>query len=217
MSKLSSFLSRHAYAPLEFASRSDHRPRRRLLLMSSLPNLSHPATRQAFYAALQDFAQSFQSQSCPLVIIASASGDGGRAAESWMERDRAESDIGKEIRDSAWCRTIEYVLCSICRPAYGDSFLPIAPTFLIKALNRIIPLAYPKGVARPPPEALQLIAQSSNGDLRSAVNSLEFLATQMIPKATGKTKASGGAKKTGKGSRGGRGAKIDASEQVRAL
>jgi cell cycle checkpoint protein len=94
------------------------------------------------------------------------------------------------------------------------SFLPIAPTFLIKALNRIVPLAYPKTAARPPPEALQLIAQSCNGDLRSAVNSLEFLAAQTIPKAKGKAEI---AKKSGKGSRGGRGAKIDASEQVRAL
>lgn len=107
--------------------------------------------------------------------------------------------------------------CGVSYVEFGSqadiSFLPIAPTFLIKALNRIIPLAYPKAASRPPPEALQLIAQSCNGDLRSAVNSLEFLAAQTIPKAH---KAEG-PKKSGKGSRGGRGAKIEASEHVRAL
>lgn len=106
-SKLSSFLARHAYAPLSFASTSQPKPKRRLLVMSSLPNLSHPASREAFQSALLQFAQSFQSQSCPLVIISSASGDGGRAEESWMDRDRGETGIGKEIKDSAWCQTVE--------------------------------------------------------------------------------------------------------------
>ena len=106
-SKLSSFLSRHAYAPLDFASSSQHKPRRRLLVMSSLPNIAHPASREAFHEALLQFAHSYQSQSYPLVIIASASGDGGRAEESWMDRDKGETGIGKEIKDSAWCQTVE--------------------------------------------------------------------------------------------------------------
>lgn len=51
----------------------------------------------------------------------------------------------------------------------------MAPTFVLKALKRIVNVHYENAKDRPSADSLQLIAESSNGDLRAAINSLEFL------------------------------------------
>lgn len=107
-------------------------------------------------------------------------------------------------------------------------FLPVAPTFQIKALKRIIDLSCKKSSnTPPPPSALQLIALTSNGDLRSAVNSLQMLCTQtaiIAKKRKGNKDDDGTNKKrktsassTGRGGRGGKGAKVDISDDLRAV
>jgi hypothetical protein len=94
----------------------------------------------------------------------------------------------------------------------------MAPTFLVKALKRISALAFPDAKSRPSQDTIQLIAHTANGDLRSAINSLQFLSRSgesgngLNAKATGpRVKASG------KGSRGGKGAKLNSSEEVKRL
>lgn len=89
----------------------------------------------------------------------------------------------------------------------------MAPTFLVKAMKRIVPLAFPEIKSRPSAHTLQLIASTANGDLRSAINSLQFLSH-----GSGKAMAGEVAKKTkGKGSRGGAGGKVAASADLRTL
>jgi cell cycle checkpoint protein len=118
MTKLSSFLSRHSYAPLALSdqhsssSRSKIRDQPRLLLLTSLPNLTHLPTRQAFHSALLSFCQTYTSASCPLVIVHSEAGSGGKAEESWMNRDRGGREgalelVGREVRDGPWCQEVE--------------------------------------------------------------------------------------------------------------
>ncbi|GMK55142.1 hypothetical protein CspeluHIS016_0201980 [Cutaneotrichosporon spelunceum] len=209
LNKLTSFLSRNSYAPLP-TGRPSHPSRPRVLLMTSLPNLSHLPTREGFHAALHHFCKNFAATTCPLIIVHSDAGSGGRAEESWRERDRgglesAADLVGREVMGTAWCAEID--------------FLPLAPTFLKKALNRVLELAIENTSQRPAPDAVQLIALTCNGDLRSAINSLQLLCTgrtlQTLKKhKTGKDGKRGRA--TGKGSRGGRGAKVDVSEEVRA-
>ena len=111
-SKMLSFLSRNRYESLSLgdqSSSSQHRSStathgspHRLLLLSSLPNLSSPSVRHAFQTALLDYASSYTSASCPLVIIVSDAGAGGRAETSWMSRlDDVEWDarsvVGKGL------------------------------------------------------------------------------------------------------------------------
>jgi len=110
------------------------------------------------------------------------------------------------------------------------SFIPIAHTFIIKALASISqrhttnqPKSSIAGTAKDP--NLHLIAATCNGDLRSAINSLQMLKTGLrLGGAKGKRLPTGrdeniaGIKKPvkGRGSKGGKGAKIDADEGVRA-
>jgi cell cycle checkpoint protein len=51
------------------------------------------------------------------------------------------------------------------------SFNPIAETYLRKALQNILARA---GVPSPGSEALELVIATANGDIRSAINALEF-------------------------------------------
>jgi cell cycle checkpoint protein len=114
-----------------------------------------------------------------------------------------------------------------------NSFIPIAHTFVIKALASIVQrhnTNHPKGsVAGSTKDPnLHLIAATCNGDLRSAINSLQMLKTGLrldIASAGSKRKRIplGGDeigsvvnKVKGRGSRGGKGAKLEADEGVRA-
>ena len=102
------------------------------------------------------------------------------------------------------------------------SFIPLAPTFITKALKRVLEQAIQEAKSRPPQSALQLIALTSNGDLRSAINSLQMLCSQPTH-ATGKKRKkrdvedSLSSKKSGQGSRGGKGAKVDIPQDLRAV
>lgn len=71
---------------------------------------------------------------------------------------------------------------------------------------------------RPSLGAVQLIGMSANGDLRSAINSLQVLCSGDQFKKAKRSKKSDAkrGKATGRGSRGGRGAKVDVSEEIRA-
>lgn len=91
-------------------SSTSNRPR--LILLTGLPNLTHLPTRDAFHSALASFCQSFSTASCPLVIVHSDAGSGGRAEESWLDRDRGGREgslelLGKAVKEGPWCTEIE--------------------------------------------------------------------------------------------------------------
>jgi cell cycle checkpoint protein len=110
------------------------------------------------------------------------------------------------------------------------SFIPIAHTFVIKALASIIQrhsINQPKGsVAGSTKDPnLHLIAATCNGDLRSAINSLQMLKTGLRLGGAKKKRLPLGREEIiqdikkpvkGRGSKGGKGAKIEADEGVRA-
>ncbi|KAK4685335.1 cell cycle checkpoint protein, partial [Tremellales sp. Uapishka_1] len=223
--KFTTFLARHSYPSLPTSSTSSTssssaQPQKpRILLMTSLPNLSHYATKETFHQALLSFCKTYSSSSCPLVIVHSDAGMGGRAEESWMERDRGGREgaievVGKDVKDGPWCFELD--------------FIPLANTFITKALSRVVQLAIPLPKNRPSASTLQLLAHTSNGDLRSAINSLQLLCKRSIGpgvKSGSKRKnreeddeeEARTAKRTGKGSRGGKGAKLDVSRDLRLV
>jgi len=102
-----------------------------------------------------------------------------------------------------------------------SSFIPLAPTFITKALSSIISqhnstrpkTAHLTGGANDP--NLHLIAATCNGDLRSAINSLQMLKTGIQKKRKAPPTMRDVKKLKGKGSRGGKGSKIAADEEVR--
>ncbi|WVR05388.1 hypothetical protein IAU60_002402 [Kwoniella sp. DSM 27419] len=231
ISKFTTFLSRQSFPALSLSAGTDQSKQAatgkpRLILLTALPNLSHAGTREAFHASLLRFCKAFTSSSCPIVIVHSDAGAGGRAEESWMERERGGREgalevLGREVRDGPWCQEID--------------FLPLAPTFLNKALLRVVQTAIPKAADRPSHASIQLIALSSHGDLRAAINSLQMVCSRRSLGRSRKRKTadsdsvdgdgdekvdSRGGKRAGargKGSRGGKGAKLDVSKDVRAV
>lgn len=82
--------------------------------MTSLPNISHIPTRLAFHQALLGFCKSYNSGSCPLIIVHSDAGSGGKAEASWMDRESGDSQsvldvVGREVLDGPWSAEIKYV------------------------------------------------------------------------------------------------------------
>lgn len=123
-SRLTAFLSRHAYPSLSLSNESSSSSSssqtpysstaRKLLLIDDLPNISHLTTREAFQASLLEFATAWTPESCPLVIIITDAGVSGRAQESWMDHRRGEEwnvrgVLGREVGDGVFTRVVRSV------------------------------------------------------------------------------------------------------------
>jgi cell cycle checkpoint protein len=88
----------------------------------------------------------------------------------------------------------------------------------------VIQQAVPRPADRPPTSALQLIAMTCNGDLRSAINSLQLLCSRQLKgakkrKVRDEEEEEAGTKRkgSGRGSRGGKGARLDVGDDLRAV
>jgi cell cycle checkpoint protein len=86
----------------------------RILLFTSLPNLSHVPTREVFQRALIDYTKSYSTTSCPLVIIVPDAGSSGAAEESWNGADRGgeaswdlRTVLGKDLTASPAVGVVE--------------------------------------------------------------------------------------------------------------
>ncbi|XP_072270061.1 cell cycle checkpoint protein RAD17 [Pyxicephalus adspersus] len=125
---------------------------RKLIIVDDMPNL--------FYrdpSSLHDILRKFvRTGRCPLVFIISDSLSG----DSHQRRL-----FPKEIQD-------ELNVCNV-------SFNPVAPTSMMKVLTRIsaseVSMSGGKYII-PDKEALELLCSGSTGDIRSAINSLQFSA-----------------------------------------
>ena len=196
--------------------------RKRLILLEDLPNTSHYPTKLALRSALLQFLASPRA-TCPLVVIVSeafARPGVGTESEStggdgvgFGENVDARNVCGVEVLQNHACREIS----SVARPVTTtptdcelDRFNPIAVTIMKKALVKILDRIYvnstPSSHAttvtlspnrRPSVKTLEIIIANSNGDIRSALMSLEFLAANPAT-SSGAFKIDGG-KESGKG------------------
>ncbi|BGP58407.1 RFC checkpoint protein Rad17 [Rhodotorula sphaerocarpa] len=184
---------------------------RRLILLEDLPNVSHWPTKQALRSAVQQYLAS-PRVTAPLVIVISEAlarpGDEEGGGAGWLsgngkrgESIDARSVLGVEILNHPACREI--------------AFNPIAATIMRKALNRTLdriaasPSSSAAPLSRPSIATLDLLIAHSSGDIRSALMSLQFLATEDRGNANeGVTSLGTGAKGqgagTGKGKKGGK-------------
>lgn len=123
---------------------------RKIILVEEFPNQFY---RQP--ACLHDILRRYvRTGRCPLVFIVSDSLSGDRGSRLLFP---------KEVQD-------ELAISNI-------SFNPIAPTSLMKVLSRIATAEAGKGGGRisvPDKAALELLCSGSSGDIRSAINSLQF-------------------------------------------
>ncbi|KAK4052775.1 RFC checkpoint protein Rad17 [Microbotryomycetes sp. JL201] len=187
---------------------------RRLILLEDLPNIAHKDTKDALQSALLQYLKS-PRVTCPLVLIISEAlarpgigPDADSATVGFPKNDSvdARSVCGIDILESPGCRTI--------------TFRPVAPTIMKKALNKLLDRIYSSNgdlnpSLRPSATAVEVISSHSNGDIRSAIMSLQFLASNpSMAKSKGMTDLAVGhaPKKRKKGDAGG-----VSKEQVKEL
>ena len=190
--QFASYLGKAAtYKPLSFNGESNA-PSKQLILVEDLPNVLETRTREATHQALRAHCLSSQTQNTPLVIIISDSGTrgtGGNADDAALSLNRDVIDarlvVPSDILDGPYCQTLH--------------FNPLARTFLKKHLNAVFDRHALNADAyrRPHDEALDIVIDSSNGDIRSAVNTLQMLSQQSLPGsvsvASGRRKRKAGA------------------------
>ncbi|GAA5870913.1 hypothetical protein JCM8547_000031 [Rhodosporidiobolus lusitaniae] len=210
--------------------------KRRLILLEDLPNVSHYPTKLALRSAIAQYLAS-PRVTCPLVVIISEAlarpgtddgvgvtlGGSGSRGDSYDARNV----LGIEVLQHAACREI--------------AFNPIASTIMKRALTRTLDRLYAPSSSssrsrscksssasssraptvsgldpstRPSLSTLDLLIQHANGDIRSALMSLQFLATQGGGSATSLgLGAKREKKKSGKGKKRKRGGSSDESEE----
>lgn len=136
------------------------------MLIEDVPNLSNYTSRNAFHVAIRNFASSARTK-YPLVFIISDTADIVDDGFRNRESDRilnVRSILPPDILHGAFCTTIH--------------FNPVAPSFLVKALARICDKEFgnlESEAKRPPKDYLDAIAQNCGGDIRCAINALQFL------------------------------------------
>ncbi|KAI9595064.1 Rad17 cell cycle checkpoint protein-domain-containing protein [Syncephalis fuscata] len=151
-----------------------------LLLIEDLPNLRHETTSQTFEQILLRF---INGRMCgkPAIIILSDVSDKQDADEVAEHYGRVRTALAGRpslpisITNSPQCQEIR--------------FNPIAPTFLNKALYRIVNRERPQLIeqASALSALLQSIVSNVNGDIRAAINKLQF---QIISEPTGRLSSS---------------------------
>ena len=70
--------------------------------------------------------------------------------------------------------SVVFILIKYTINFFYFSFNPIAKSFLTQALNRVISIESLKGCEMPSKEVISVLAETSNGDVRSSVNALQF-------------------------------------------
>lgn len=142
--------------------------KRHVILLEDLPNILHPGTQASFHSAIEEFVSLPATSVAPLVIIVS---DAGLRGED-VENDGGSWRRGKEAVD------VRNVLPpSLINSPYVTQvrFNPIAPSLMRPALQTLLDKHFrsvPDNL--PPKEVIDVIVESSNGDIRSAIMALQF-------------------------------------------
>ncbi|KAI0353325.1 hypothetical protein OH77DRAFT_1483691 [Trametes cingulata] len=150
-------------------------PKRQLILLEDLPNILHPATQASFHAALEAFVASPEGSVAPLVIIISDAGVRGENPEEDIPRWKSRTKEAMDVRN--------VLPPSLLHSPYVTqiSFNPIAATYMRTALKTLLDRHFSSSShssgSRPTKDVLDVIVESSNGDIRSAVMALQFACT----------------------------------------
>ncbi|KAJ3178162.1 Cell cycle checkpoint protein rad17 [Geranomyces variabilis] len=145
---------------------------RKVILIEDLPNISNITTRNAIHSAIRTYVRSPRTR-YPVVFIVTD------AVTSDPTADRRDTD-----RDIITIRTLIPPDLLNANLVKQISFNPIAPTYLTKALVRVADAEF-RGRAglRPDKTAIDAVVQSSEGDIRCAINALQFYALRKGPTA----------------------------------
>lgn len=198
VSKFRSFLNRASscralnLSSTSSSTQDNKLQQKQIILLEDLPNILHHDTAMAFHAALEDFVS--QDNRIPLICIISDSGLRGEDQESGVStRQYGRGQWDKQVVD---VRSV--IPSSVSSSIYFREirFNPIAPTIMTKALTMLVAKHFDsassrKNTKKPGKEVIQLLVESSNGDIRSAIMALQFACVMQVssPKAGGKGNA----------------------------
>ncbi|ESK91582.1 hypothetical protein Moror_2500 [Moniliophthora roreri MCA 2997] len=191
--KFEMFLNRAANCHTVFPSSSKQKDKsggRRVILLEDLPNIGNSTIRARFHTVLQATVNSSNGDSVPIVIVVSDPGMRGEAEDEklasgmWRrDNDRAvdaQSVLPKDMLNGPFVTHIR--------------FNPIAPTLLRKALQALLNTHYTssgKGNPRKSPvtsSLLDLVVETANGDIRSAIMALQFACIRLEDQTGTKSK-----------------------------
>ncbi|ORX92916.1 Rad17-domain-containing protein [Basidiobolus meristosporus CBS 931.73] len=159
----------------ETPSTSHNESQRKMVVIEDIPLLTSSTTKQHFHRALEKYILSPRFH-YPLILIISDT----------YTRSDADSYKGRYLQDFTSVSTI--IPASILASPFVQriSFNPIAPTFLKKALKQIVDLEYSQSQQQLTAKDVEAIVAQSNGDIRNALNGLQFLCLgDHIPEAIG--------------------------------
>ncbi|KAF8625498.1 hypothetical protein AX15_005346 [Amanita polypyramis BW_CC] len=146
---------------------------RRIILLEDLPNVLHVDTQARFHTILRACVEMSPSDPpVPVVIIISDTQTVGEANDERVARGRRRNADGEGVVD---IRTV------LPRDLIGGPYVtqirfnPIAPTLLRKALQALLNTHFASNKsAQPSKEIIDIVVESANGDIRSAIMALQF-------------------------------------------
>ncbi|KII85455.1 hypothetical protein PLICRDRAFT_56696 [Plicaturopsis crispa FD-325 SS-3] len=196
MDKFEAFLTRaltcqNIFASAGSSSTSSQRAdsTRQVVLLEDLPNILHAKTQERFHAALNALVN-VPAPGAPVVIVISDAGVRGGVADERMDEGGGGGKWGKDVVD------IRSVIPStlLGGPFVTQiSFNPIAPTLLRKALKALLTTQFANtSLSGPSAEVLDVIVDSANGDIRSAIMALQFACVVDLPGTAAKKRKSKG-------------------------
>jgi len=177
--------------PSQASSSSSFR-KRQIILLEDFPNILHLPTQEAFHAALQTVVNTPSAPVAPIVVIVS---DAGLRGESNQDELGSGSSWRPRSRDAVDVRTVLPPSLLVSPYVTQVRYNPIAPTLMKKALQHLVSTHFAQSSLSPPSkEVLDIIVETSNGDIRSAIMALQFACVLGGTETKGKTKSK--AKKT---------------------
>ncbi|KAE9384487.1 checkpoint protein Rad24 [Gymnopus androsaceus JB14] len=154
----------------------------RVILLEDLPNILHANTRSQFHDVIRFLIETPGPEPVPIVIVLSDSGTRGEAGDerlssgAWGRDQDGAIDIRtllpKDVLHGPYIHEIR--------------FNPIAPTLMKKALQALVTKHYALQKSPVTGQMFDIIIESSNGDIRSAIMALQFACIRLIKKPKGR-------------------------------
>ncbi|KAI0794827.1 Rad17 cell cycle checkpoint protein-domain-containing protein [Abortiporus biennis] len=153
--------------------------KRQIILLEDLPNILHPSTQTAFHSSLNTVAKHPQVVTPVVIIVSDAGlrgeihedemGVGGSTGSGWKGKGREAIDV----------RTVLPSELLVSPYVTQIAFNPISPTLMKRALQHIISKRASSSSTQPQlsKDVLDIIIESSKGDIRSAIMALQFATT----------------------------------------
>ncbi|KAJ7595664.1 Rad17 cell cycle checkpoint protein-domain-containing protein [Mycena floridula] len=153
-------------------------PKGQLILLEDLPNILHINTRNRFHGAIASLLGSTQVSPVPIIVIVSDAGMRGEVSDERL----ANGVWGRDSDNVVDIRTVLSRELLLGPYVSQIRFNPIAPTYLAKALRSLLDTHFAASGSAPSKEILDVVVESANGDIRSAIMALQFACIVELPK-----------------------------------